>query len=291
MALNKVIVVGSNKGGSGKTTSTASLADSIARKQGRPVLVIDADPQGNLSSYFGYLPSKNIPNSLVSYLKRKYLADDGTAGELPPVTYFINVARKYIPRSDKRKDYENLDIIPGNGGLTGIYNVFNSDPAANRLFRDLFDEIRALDKYDYILVDTKPTIDNTLLQILFGADYLLVPSTDGKLSFMGANSIGAVYQQIHEQRKNAGDETNIEFLGMFLNMIKSNTKTERALRGEGITKFWGDNPIFSTKIKLNQDVKNAEELLAPVTAAFPSSFAAVGFNALAREVVDSIGKL
>lgn len=290
MALNKVIVVGSNKGGSGKTTSTASLADCLARKQKKSVLIIDADPQGNISSFFGYLPSHNIPNSLVSCLTNKYLAaTTGTLTELPPITFYINPARKYVPRSDKRKDYDNLDIIPCNNGLTGIYNVFNSNNDANTLFREFFDEIRALDKYDYILVDTKPTIDNTLLQIMFGADYLLVPSTDGKLSFMGANSIGVVFQQVHEKRKAAGDSTNIEFLGMFLNMIRVNTKTERALRGDGITQFWGDNPVFDSKIKFNQDVKNAEELLAPVTAAFPSSIAAVGFNELAREVVAKVG--
>ena len=287
MALNKVIVVGSNKGGSGKTTSTASIADCLARKQHKSVLVIDADPQGNISSFFGYLPSQNIPNNLASYLTGKYLSSTNP-GELQPVTYFISAARKYVPRSDKRNDYENLDIIPSNGGLTNIYNVLNANSNANGLFRELFDEIRALDKYDYILVDTKPTIDNTLLQIMFGADYLLVPSTDGKLSFMGANSIGVVFQQVHERRKAAGDATNIEFLGMFLNMIKLNTKTERAIRGEGILQFWGDNPIFETKVKLNQDVKNAEELLAPVTAAFPSSVAAVAFNALTREVVSKI---
>ncbi len=288
MALNKVIVVGSNKGGSGKTTSTASLADCLARKQKRSVLIIDADPQGNISSFFGFLPSQNIPNNLASYLTGRYLAATAP-NELPPVTYYINPARKYVPRSDKRKDYDNLDIIPCNGSLTNIYNVLNANANANSLFREFFNELRALDKYDYILVDTKPTIDNTLLQIMFGADFLLVPSTDSKLSFMGANSIGVVYQQVHNQRAAQGDTSNIEFLGMFLNMIKMNTKTERAVRGEGIAQFWGDNPVFNTKVKFNQDVKNAEELLAPVTAAFPSCIAAVAFNELAREVVAKVG--
>ena len=288
MALNKVIVVGSNKGGSGKTTSTASLADCLARKQKRSVLIIDADPQGNISSFFGFLPSQNIPNNLASYLTGRYLAATAPS-DLPPVTYYINPARKYVPRSDKRNDYENLDIVPSNSGLTNIYNVLNANANANSMFRQFFDELRALDKYDYILVDTKPTIDNTLLQIMFGADYLLVPSTDSKLSFMGANSIGVVYQQVHNQRAAQGDSSNIEFLGMFLNMIKMNTKTERAVRGEGIAQFWGDNPVFNTKVKFNQDVKNAEELLAPVTAAFPSCIAAVAFNELAREVVAKVG--
>ncbi len=288
MALNKVIVVGSNKGGSGKTTSTASLADCLARKQKKTVLIIDADPQGNISSFFGFLPSQNIPNNLASYLTGRYLAATAPT-DLPPVTYYINPARKYVPRSDKRNDYENLDIIPSNSGLTNIYNVLNANANANSMFRQFFDELRALDKYDYILVDTKPTIDNTLLQIMFGADYLLVPSTDSKLSFMGANSIGVVYQQVHNQRAAQGDSSNIEFLGMFLNMIKINTKTERAVRGEGLAQFWGDNPVFDTKVKFNQDVKNAEELLAPVTAAFPSCIAAVAFNELAREVVSKVG--
>ncbi len=288
MALNKVIVVGSNKGGSGKTTSTASLADCLARKQKKTVLIIDADPQGNISSFFGFLPSQNIPNNLASYLTGRYLAATAPS-DLPPVTYYINPARKYVPRSDKRNDYENLDIVPSNSGLTNIYNVLNANANANSMFRQFFDELRALDKYDYILVDTKPTIDNTLLQIMFGADYLLVPSTDSKLSFMGANSIGVVYQQVHNQRAAQGDSSNIEFLGMFLNMIKMNTKTERAVRGEGLAQFWGDNPVFNTQVKFNQDVKNAEELLAPVTAAFPSCVAAVAFNALAREVVSKVG--
>ena len=288
MALNKVIVIASQKGGVGKTISTASLADIISHKQKRSVLVIDADPQGFISSFFGFLPSQNIPNNLASYLTGRYLAAT-TPTELPPITYYINPARKYVPRSDKRNDYENLDIIPSNSGLTNIYNFLNANANANSIFREFFNELRALDKYDYILVDTKPTIDNTLLQIMFGADYLLVPSTDSKLSFMGANSIGVVYQQVHNQRAAQGDATNIEFLGMFLNMIKANTKTERSLNGIGIEKYLGKNPVFGTVIDLDQNIKNAENLLAPVTAVFPSSIASKEFNILARELMTKVG--
>ena len=288
MALNKVIVIASQKGGVGKTISTASLADIISHKQKRSVLVIDADPQGFISSFFGFLPSQNIPNNLASYLTGRSLAAT-TPTELPPITYYINPARQYVPRSDKRNDYENLDIIPSNSGLTNIYNVLNANANANSIFREFFNELRALDKYDYILVDTKPTIDNTLLQIMFGADYLLVPSTDSKLSFMGANTIGAVYQQVHNQRAAQGDSTNIEFLGMFLNMIKTNTKAERSLNGIGIEKYLGKNPVFGTVIDLDQNIKNAENLLAPVTAVFPSSIASKEFNILARELMTKVG--
>ena len=290
MALNKVIIVGSNKGGVGKTTSVAALADSLSRKLKHSVLVVDTDPQGNLSNTLGYRPSQKIPNSLVTYLSAQYLSTTGAHDENHPIDYYINKARKYVPRSDILHDYDSLDIMPSNAGLVGVYKIFTANSSECALiFREMFNKIRALDKYDFILVDTRPVIDEILTHIMLGADYLLVPSTDDMHSFMGANSISAAYTQVHNKRESLGDATNIELLGMFLNMIKLNTKIERATRGEGISHFWGDKPIFETRIKQNQDVKNAGFIPAPVTAAYPSCIASAGFNALAREVVSKIG--
>ena len=90
------ICIANNKGGVGKTTSTAAFADLLS-KRGKHVLVIDADPQGNLSGRFGYSadsPEQAIPNYLGSLIEDRFR---GT--EHQPLGYFINHLDEF-PRID-----------------------------------------------------------------------------------------------------------------------------------------------------------------------------------------------
>lgn len=68
----KIIIMANNKGGVGKTSSVAAIGDVLARKLGRKVLLIDADPQGNLSRRFGYSVSAPVDTTLEVFLQSEY---------------------------------------------------------------------------------------------------------------------------------------------------------------------------------------------------------------------------
>lgn len=138
------ICVANNKGGVGKTTSTAAFADLLS-KRGKRVLVIDADPQGNLSGRFGYSadsPEQAIPNYLGSLIEDRFR---GT--EHQPLGYFIS----------HLDEFPRIDIIYSDIRLDGVYTLLTTDSIASAtMFRKLLTEIRSLDKYDYILIDARP---------------------------------------------------------------------------------------------------------------------------------------
>lgn len=119
------ICIANNKGGVGKTTSTAAFADLLS-KRGKHVLVIDADPQGNLSGRFGYSadsPEQAIPNYLGSLIEDRFR---GT--EHQPLGYFIN----------HLDEFPRIDIIYSDIRLDGVYTLLTTDSIASAtMFRKL----------------------------------------------------------------------------------------------------------------------------------------------------------
>lgn len=171
------ICIANNKGGVGKTTSTAAFADLLS-KRGKHVLVIDADPQGNLSGRFGYSadsPEQAIPNYLGSLIEDRFR---GT--EHQPLGYFIN----------HLDEFPRIDIIYSDIRLDGVYTLLTTDSIASAtMFRKLLAEIRSLDKYDYILIDARPAVNNEVSSIFIGSDYVIIPVEASWDSIVGANTI------------------------------------------------------------------------------------------------------
>ena len=225
------ICIANNKGGVGKTTSTAAFADLLS-KRGKHVLVIDADPQGNLSGRFGYSadsPEQAIPNYLGSLIEDRFR---GT--EHQPLGYFI----------------------------------------------DHLDEIRSLDKYDYILIDARPAVNNEVSSIFIGSDYVIIPVEASWDSIVGANTI---YQFMAKSR-----ELNpaLKLLGVFFTKVQDRTTSFHTLLP--MVKGNWDKDLFQTKIPRNQDVVNAENEGYPVTYRKPACKASKAYVKLLDEMVERI---
>ncbi len=158
------------KGGVGKTTSSASIAGAMVQL-GFPVLMIDNDPQGDLSKTFlEQIPEETLTST---YFKRK----------LPIVSI-----------------RENLDLIPANGSLTVVETSMDSAEDREVLMKALQP---VKDKYDFIIIDCPPSLGWLTMNALTACDYLIVPmQTDFKSLAALSNMAEACYQAATPTRIN-----------------------------------------------------------------------------------------
>lgn len=172
MKQTHVIVITNNKGGVGKTTVTYGLAQALT-KHGQKVLLIDSDPQGSLSRRSGYEPKEYTGKSLYDCLENILRQKGG-------------VVFDFILKTDNR----NIDILTGDTRL----NINRNEVAmvfmrGNFVYKKILDEVRAQNKYDFILIDTSPSVGAEYTQILVGSDYVLIPITTSRDSIEGIDSV------------------------------------------------------------------------------------------------------
>jgi len=178
-----VVVLANHKGGVTKTTSTANLGAMFA-EAGRRVLLVDCDPQANLSEAFGWgedRPGERLEDLLAH--------PDAIKRYVPPVAVHGDVA----PRPAWR---EQLRIIPATDALADIAADLPAIVGAgyeNRL-RDVLDPLR--DQFDVILLDTPPGRGNLSGMAVLAADGLLIPSLAADLDVRGA---GKIYDLVEEE--------------------------------------------------------------------------------------------
>lgn len=287
----KVIIVACVKGGVGKTTLVAAMGDVLARKMEQKVLLIDSDPQANLSRRFGYDDRNPVNNSLDVYMLTEMEALNGK-GERIEAQNFISPCAKYSRRlNSKAKTYENLDIVVADKVMDQIYSQYAGTGNAGSILIKFINNIKKLNIYDYIIIDTQPNISFIMQELLKAADYVITPVTPNVDAFAGANSIGLAYNKALEEKRVYNPDANIEFLGALINKNKNNTIVSRELRSE-IDHIWKDNEIFETVIPNSQDVESSEfKKAAPVTIAYPASSASIKLVAATHEIVDKINKL
>lgn len=191
-----IIAINNNKGGSLKTTTVTNLAGVLASK-GKKVLIVDADSQSNVSLSFKVKPEEcehTIYNVLIGNTK----AEDA----IKPV-------------------HENIDILPSNIDFI----AFDFEVIGNRekysepfmLMRDALEPIE--DRYDYILIDTPPSLSLVVGNAFAWADSVLIPFTP---EFYSMRSLIAVINTIYDFKKDFNE--NLEVLGILKALVKSNTK-------------------------------------------------------------------
>ncbi len=190
------IVITNNKGGVGKTTVTFGLAQALAKRNKR-LLLIDSDPQGSLSRRSGHEPKEYTDRSLYDCLEN-ILRQKG------------NKIADYICETDNR----NIDILTGDTRL----NINRNEVAmvfmrANFVYKKLLDQVRALDKYDFVLIDTSPSVGAEYTQILVGSDYVLIPITTSRDSIEGIDSVVTSFNDCRTFN------TSLKLLGIVFNDV------------------------------------------------------------------------
>jgi chromosome partitioning protein len=175
----RIITVANQKGGVGKTTTTMNLGAALARA-GRRVLLVDGDPQANLTSYLGVTPGQD-PYGDLRTLDEVYLAKRIVDAE---------ARRLFVARTST----DGVDLVASDKALSGVEYYLFSRPDKELVLSRFLAAIGA--DYDFILIDTPPSLSLLTLNALCASDDVLIPVQPEFFSLEGIVKIRAAIDDV-----------------------------------------------------------------------------------------------
>ena len=196
--MGKTIVITNRKGGTTKTTTSVSLGASLA-KQGKRVLVIDGDSQHSLTISLGISEPEKLKITLASTIA-DIIAEVG----IDPTAGIIRHA-------------EGIDLMPANSSLAGTEIILAPLLGRESYLRQYIDQVKPL--YEYILIDTAPTLDLLTINSLAAADSVIIPVVP---KYLDAKGLELLLKSIAKIRKQLNPSLSIA--GILLTMVDTRAK-------------------------------------------------------------------
>ncbi len=246
-----VITIANEKGGVAKTTSTISLGAALA-KDGQQVLVVDLDPQANLTLSLGIKP-KSVARTTTDILLGNQ--DIGSISQetgvpglfIAPSNQDLSMAERYLTVRD------------------GYEFILRGALAANA------------SSHDFIVIDCPPALGPITHSALVAANLLIIPT---QCEFFSANALRDMLNMIRSVRQNSNPQLHYRIL---MTMVDLRNRMHRSLLDQ-IQKAFG-TAVFKTIIQLDTKLRESPLFSQPITEYAPSSRGAIQYSELAKEVM------
>jgi chromosome partitioning protein len=253
--MTAIITIANQKGGVGKTTTAINLSAAIAER-GKRTLLIDLDPQAN--STIAFYDSGEIPASMFDVLSENRAA-------------MTNVVK---PTKDP-----NLFLGPGRLSLAKLEQVLAGQFDAPYRLKDALAPI--LKDYDYIVLDTPPSLGILTVNALVASTHLIVPIQAAYFAIEGTDDLLETYERIR-MRPNP----QLKMLGVVITLFDKRTNISRDTHGQIRTVF--GETLFKTKISKNVRLEESPAYKETVLTFAPKSTGAQEYKKLAGEVVQRV---
>jgi chromosome partitioning protein len=248
-----VISLLNHKGGVGKTTSAINIGAGLV-ELGKKVLLIDLDPQANLTLSLG------VP-------RQPYSIYEALRGETPLTPFTVR---------------ENLDIVISTLDLSGAEMELINEAGREYLMKELIDPVRS--NYDYIVIDCPPSLGLLTLNALTSSDLVYIPLQTEFLAMQGLAKINQVISKV-KVRLNPG----IKIGGVIATMYDARKVLNRDVV-ETIKKYFGEL-VFKTMIRDNVALAEAPSQRKDIFAYSPQSPGAEDYLELCKEIIERTGNL
>ena len=220
----EIVIIANFKGGSTKTTTTASLAQGLTLR-GRKVLLVDLDPQASLTELCGLYVEEDI-------------------NEADTVMPFIFADETSLDYAIKTTYWSNLDIIPAATMLFGAEFIIPSTVAQDPKFQfwDILNKgLQPLrQRYDYILIDTAPSLSYLTINALMSANAMIMPLVPESLDFVSSVQFWNLFSELALNFSGLDPSKRFDFINVLLSKVDNSSSSSAPVVRSWIERAYGE---------------------------------------------------
>ena len=259
MSKTKVIAFANNKGGSGKTTTCSNVGCALALS-GKKILMIDGDMQLNLTiSFFD-------EETAYEYAKGEKNIYRAVVGEKDLDDYIVPTG------------IENLDIVPSTSLMSSIEFDLFGKWQRETILKKCLERVRAKGYYDYIFIDSPPTLGGWVMNVMCASDYVVIPVEASPWGLFGLANMF----DFCEQAKRIAPK--LEILGIAV--TKADERKKYFKQTMETLKELENTRLFENYVRVDSAVEWAQDNSKPVVAYKKTSRSAVEYTQLAKEIIE-----